>query len=207
MRGLTLQEISDATGIAKGGTITSTLSDLEASGFLRRYAPFGKKSHGTLYQLVDPFSLFYLRFMDARPSEGFWQANLQSSRINSWRGYAFELVCLLHERQIRKALGIAVISSSTGSWRSGGREPGAQIDLVIDRADGIVDLCEMKWSAGEYAITKAYDRQLLNKRTAFAEETGTRKALHLVLISPYGAKPNAYRNDLQAEVTVDDLFA
>lgn len=204
--GLTLQEVSEAASIAKGGTLTATLSDLEASGFLRRYVPFGKKSRGTLYQLVDPFSLFYLRFMDGRPHAGFWQTNYQAPRINVWRGHAFELVCLLHEHQIESALGIAAISSDVCSWRSQVSDPGAQVDLVIDRADGIVDLCEMKWSLGEYAITKSYDEQLRNKAVAFATETGTRKAPHLVLVTPHGVKRNMYSQAVQAEVVGDDLF-
>ena len=206
-QGLTLQEIGDAAAIAKGGTLTSTLADLEASGFLRGYVPFGKKSRGRVFQLIDPFSLFFLRFMDGRRHEGFWQANYQSPRVNAWRGYAFELVCLLHERQIRNALGIAAISSDICSWRSRSTDPGAQVDLVVDRADGIIDLCEMKWSRGDYAITKAYDAQLRNKLVAFADETGTRKALHLALVTPYGVKDNMYKHDIQAEIVGDDLFA
>ena len=208
-RGLSMREIADAAGVRVGGTLTSTLADLEASGFVRSYAPFGKKSRGTLYQLVDPFSLFYLRFMNGRINEGWWGKNIGAPRVNSWRGYAFELVCLLHERQIEQALGIAAISSDTCSWRSAesvGSAPSAQIDLVIDRADGIIDLCEMKWSTGEFVITKEYDLKLRNKLVAFAAEAGTRKALHLAMVTPYGVKRNAYRDSIQADITLDVLF-
>lgn len=205
-RGLNLQEIASDTGIAKGGTLISTLGDLEASGFIRKYYPFGKKKRGSLFQLVDPFSLFYLKFMDGRLRKNYWQANYQNPRLNSWRGYAFELVCLLHEHQIAQALGIVSISSDVCSWRSVTYDPGAQIDLVIDRSDGIINLCEVKWCAGEFAIDKNYDLQLRNKIVAFANETGTRKALHLVLISPFGAKHNAHYGILQSEVLGDDLF-
>ena len=107
--GPTLQQTSEVSGISKGGTLAATLEDLETSDFIRRYVPFGKKRRGTIYQLIDPFTLFYLRFMDDGLREGFWQANYGAPRANAWRGYAFELVCLLHERQIRQALGIGAI--------------------------------------------------------------------------------------------------
>ena len=137
---------------------------------------------------------------------GWWQQNMNAPRIASWRGYAFELACLLHERQVKNALGIAAISSDTCSWRSGVSDPGAQVDLVIDRADGIIDLCEMKWSAGQFAISKDYEARLRNKIAAFASETGARKALRTVLVTPFGVKRNAYWSSIQAEVTADDLF-
>lgn len=205
-KGLTLQEISSAAGIAMGGTLTKTLDELEASGFLRRYLPFGKAKRGSLYQLIDPFSLFYLRFMDSRARPGFWQKTHQAPRVNSWRGHAFELVCLLHEEQIERALGISAIASEVGSWRSVESEPGAQIDLVIDRADGVINLCEMKWCAGEFAITRDYDLRLRNKLVAFSGETGTRKAIHLTMVAPFGVKRNAYSETAQSVVTADDLF-
>lgn len=205
--GLTLLEVAEATGIAAGGTLTATLDDLEASDFVRRYTPFGRKSRGALFQLVDPFSLFYLRFMGGGPHEGFWQSNYRSPRLNAWRGYAFELVCLLHERQILQALGIGAISSDVCSWRSQTHDPGAQVDLVIDRADGIINLCEMKWSGDEFAITKSYDRLLRGKLAAFADETSTRKALHLTMVTPHGVRRNAYWGSVQSEVVGDDLFA
>ena len=104
-------------------------------------------------------------------------------------------------------MGIAVIASDICSWRSRESEPGAQIDLVIDRADGIIDLCEMKFGQEPYEITRSYDAALRHKVACFATETGTRKALHLTLVSPYGVKRNAYWGNVQAEITADDLFA
>lgn len=205
--GLTLQEVASASAIAKGGTLTNTLEDLVQSGFVRAYVPFGKVRRGTLYQLIDPFCLFYLRFMDGRKRMGSWSANVRSAKVNGWRGYAFELVCLLHEPQLLQALGIGAIASDVSSWRSAAGDPGAQVDLVIDRADGIINLCEMKWAEGEYAINKSYDLQLRNKLAVFTEETKTRKALHLTFVTPNGLKQNAYRGDVQSEVTGEDLFA
>ena len=205
--GMTRDEVSRATKIANGGTLTKTLSELEECGFIRSYRSFGKKKSGLLYQLIDPFTLFYLRFVEDATDPHFWSNRHQSSQVNSWRGYAFELVCLLHSGQIKTALGIAVIASDMCSWRSKGHDPAAQIDLVIDRSDGIIDLCEMKWAGREYSITKSYSAKLRDKMDVFAAETNTRKALRLVLVTPFGLKANAYANDVQAAIAADDLFS
>ncbi|MDR0886261.1 MAG: DUF4143 domain-containing protein [Clostridiales Family XIII bacterium] len=138
--------------------------------------------------------------------EDYWTTNLQSGQMNAWRGYSFEQVCLYHIRQIKQALGISGISSSVYSWRSKTAEPGAQIDLVIDRRDDTVNLCEMKYSNQEYTITKNYDMELRQKRSAFYEETKTRKALHNTFVTTYGLAHNAYWGNIQSEVTMNDLF-
>lgn len=204
--GLTRDELLRATRSGTGGTLSKALEELEQCGFIRSYRPFGKKLRGTLYQLIDPFTLFYLQFMDRGESERFWQENYQSPKLNAWRGYAFELVCLVHIAQIRRALGISVISASVSSWRSRETDPGAQIDLVIDRADQTIDLCEMKWCSSEFVIDKDYDRKLRERREVFLQETKTRKGARLVVVTPYGVRRNAYRDTIQAEVTARDLF-
>ena len=199
--------MSEGSGISKGGTLSDTLADLEASGFVRRYVPYGWKKRGSLFQLIDPFSLFHLRFVEDCARGTTWEKAFRTSKANAWRGYAFELVCLLHERQLLHALGIASIETDLRSWRSERADPGAQIDLVIDRADGIVDLCEMKWASSEYAITKAYDKQLCSKLDAFSQESATTKALHLVMVTPFGVRRNEYYSRLQASITMEALFA
>ena len=163
-------------------------------------------TNGALYQLVDLFTLFYLRFVEGAADSAFWTNRHQSALTSSWKGYAFELVCLHHVQQVQQALGIAAIATDVSSWRSRESTPGAQIDLVIDRADGIVDLCEMKWSATEYTLTKQDNDNLQGKLQAFAAETKTRKALRTVLVTPYGIKNNAYANNIQATVTSKELF-
>lgn len=172
---------------------------------MRVYHAFGKRSSGRLFQLVDPFTLFYLRFVEGTTDERFWSVNCQSPRVNAWRGYAFELLCLLHVRQIRRSLGIEVISADVSSWRASG-DPGAQVDLVIDRADGLINLCEIKWSRTEYAISKAYDASMRSKIQVFLDETRTKKAPQLTVITPYGLRRNAYSGNVQAQVTAEALF-
>ncbi len=201
-------ELLDAVNMSDGGTFTSTLEELEQCGFLRSYPRYGGGKQGEIYQLVDPFTLFWLRFVDGNNDERWWSANRLSAKIRSWSGRAFELVCLLHVPQMLRALGVWGVSVNACSWRSRSTSPGAQIDLVLDRADGVANLCEMKWvsSGEEYAIVKAYSQALLRKAEAFAHETGASKALHITLVTPGGLKRNAYSGTAAAAITADDLF-
>lgn len=227
--GATRAEIERAAKIAGGGTLTETLDELEQCGFVRRYRDFTKPSRDAVYQLIDPFTLFYLRFMEGTDDERFWSNHLGDAGYRSWSGRAFELVCLLHTAQMKEALGISGISTSACAWRSAtsGSNPaadpgqpadldlgthgpgtrGAQIDLLLDRADGVVNVCEMKFSQSEFVIDKAYDQVLRNKLAVFAAETGTHKALHLTMVTSCGVARNQYAGIVQSEIVGDDLFA
>jgi hypothetical protein len=124
-----------------------------------------------------------------------------------WRGYAFEQVCLSHVRRIRIALGIDGVINHASSWRSEESSPGAQIDLVIDRNDGVISLCEMKYADEEYTLKKDEDAALRNRRNVFIAETGTKKAVQIVLVTPVGLSQGAYGQTVQTVVTEEDLFA
>ncbi|MBQ9068981.1 MAG: ATP-binding protein [Eggerthellaceae bacterium] len=193
--------------IADGGTLSSALEELESCGFIRRYRDFTTPKNECLYQLIDPFALFWIRFVEDSTDETWWSSNLHSARVRSWTGRAFELLCLLHTRQILAALGVQGVSVNTFAWRSRKSDPGAQVDLVLDRADGIVNLCEMKYSHDQFAISKSYDAALRHKLTAFANETSTKNALHLTMVTPHGVKRSAYWSSVQSEIVADDLFA
>jgi predicted AAA+ superfamily ATPase len=207
--GLSRDDLARQTGLPNGGNLSKTLAELEASGFLRSYRPFTGKKKGSLYQLIDPFSLFYLKTIAGSPDDdaGFWAKYRESAGFRSWSGYAFEQVCLAHIPQIKKALGISGVISRSFSWRSKTVDPGAQVDIVIDRNDGIISLCEVKYSETEYAITKEVDTNLRRKREAFKAETKTRKAVHLVLVTLNGMKRNQYSDTVQADVSADGLFS
>jgi hypothetical protein len=208
-KGLTREEIVKLTGLPNGGSLTETLNELVLSGFIRTYKSFSKKKKGELYQLVDHFSLFYFAFIEDSPDDDvtYWHKMSEGVRYKSWRGYAFEQVCLAHVRQIRLALSIDGIISRSGAWRSEVVEPGAQIDLLLDRNDGLVTLCEMKFSETEYELTKRDDIALERKREVFVAETGTKKAVQIVMVTSSGLKRNSYYHTIQAEVTANDLFA
>src|SRR5674476_1040513 len=120
---------------------TSLLNELEESGFILKYNPLGKKSRNSIYQLVDFYSLFYLKFLkDSQPKDANqWINAIDNPKHRAWSGYAFEQVCLCHLPQIKNALGISGVYSTTSSWRSATIKNGAQIDLVIDRRDHVIN--------------------------------------------------------------------
>ena len=138
----------------------------------------------------------------------FWSSSFGKPAHGAWAGLAFERVCLLHQEQIRRALGISGVANGICSWRAGPKDgrPGAQIDLVIDRDDRIVNLCEMKWCETPYEVDSGEAERLRNRREAFIRETGTRKAVHLTLVTPWGLKQNMHAGVFQSVVTFDDLF-
>jgi AAA+ ATPase superfamily predicted ATPase len=206
--GLTRDEIVHGTGLANGGSLTRLLEELEQCGFIRSYNNYGKKTKEKLYQLIDHFSLFHLNFIQSSKAidESYWTGMLNTPIINSWRGYAFEQVCLDHISQIRRKLGISGVLTYTMSWRGKSASEGAQVDLLIERNDRIINLCEIKYFDSEYVITKTMDENLRRKRSMFIDETKTRKAVHTTMITTYGVKHNAYWNNIQSEVMMEDLF-
>ena len=206
--GKTMEDIVASTGLTQGGGLSKTLSELIASGFVREYLAFGKKMRDRLYQLIDHFTLFNLRFGSKHNSysNDFWLRFSSTPAHSAWAGYAFEILCINHVKQILSALGISGILTQIYSFRSKTHEPGAQIDLVIERNDQVINLCEMKYTSSEYTIDKAYDMNLRNKRSAFIAETGTRKAAQTTMITTYGLKKNAYQSSVPYEVILDDLF-
>lgn len=209
--GMTRREISENADVAESGTMAKYLEELEQCGFIRKYVLPGRKTKGAVFQLIDNFTLFHFRFVKGNETHdgGFWSSSLDSPFHVVWEGLAFERLCLWHVPQIKRALQIGGVLSSTFAWRhvpEGRGDAGAQIDLVIDRNDGIVNLCEMKFSSGPHAIDAAENAAMRRKKEAFRAETGTRKAIHVTYVTPFGLKPNAYANDVQSEVTLSDLF-
>ena len=207
-KGLTRDEIIRESGLTSGGGLTQMLDELELCGFIRAYPNFSMDDNLCLYQLTDPFSLFHLRFIRGKRPKNprFWTSNLESPSLSAWKGYAYEQVCLSHSEQIKQALGIAAISAEMSSWRSRHSSPGAQIDLLFDRKDGIINLCEIKYSKAEYTITKKEEAELRNKIAVFEAETHTKKAVHLTMATTYGVIMNVHAGVVQSEIRLDDLF-
>lgn len=166
-----------------------------------------KKNEG-LYQLTDMFAIFHNTFLTQPVTEEhFWSVGINTPKVNNWYGLSFERVCLLHIPQIKRALGIDRIGVEYYAWRSKDPSEGAQIDLILERADRIINLCEMKYSTGEIVIDKTEDLKLRNRQTSFAAQTKTRYAIVPVLVSTYGMKANMYSGGICQQVTLDDLFS
>jgi hypothetical protein len=205
--GLTREEIAASVNFADGGNLTKILSELEGSGFVRKYKPYGGIKRHMLYQLTDPFTLFHMNFIQHVDNPRYWSSFTDNAAHRSWSGYAFEQVCLAHIEQIKKSLGITGVLTDISSWRSRpGTEPGAQIDLVIARNDNVINLCEMKYANEPYIIDKKQDLALRNRIGIFKHETKTRDAVHLTFVTPYGLAQNAYTSVAQSEVTMDELI-
>lgn len=205
--GLTRNEIISLSKKENGGGITRLLTELEESGFIRRYTPFGKKARNSMYQLCDFYSLFYLKFIKpAGSSEKNWSFLIDNPTHRAWSGYAFEQICLYHTKQLKQALGISGIDTQIFSWKSTTTDPGAQIDLIIDRRDQTINICEIKFSMAEFNIDKKTDLNLRNKILAFKTETKTKKSIFLTMITPFGIKKNEYAGNIQNNLNMDMLF-
>lgn len=208
-KGLTWKEIVESANLPSAGSSTRILNELVESGFLYKYVPFGKRKRNSLYQLVDFYSLFYIKFIKdvSPPAQGNWMAHLDSPDYRAWSGYAFELVALDHIQQIKHALGISGVQTAVSSWRSMSGKKGGQVDLVIDRRDQVINLCEMKFSINPFRIDRKYAGELRDKIGAFKSETGTRKSVFLTMITTYGLQKNNYSGALvQNDLTMDVLF-
>ena len=213
-KGLTLQEIKDELSLSSGGTITKVLKDLQLCDFIRAYKSIGKQTKGMMYQLTDLFTLFHLRFLVKQTGQDqhYW-TNLDEATHDAWAGYAFEMVCLHHIPQIKKKLGITGVLTNAYSWstkplkdKDGGEWKGAQIDLLLDRADQVINVCEMKYSKHPYAISEAYDKRLRERLFTFKHHTKCKSALHITFVTTFGLARNMYSNCVQSEVLLDDLF-
>ncbi|MGM9694634.1 MAG: ATP-binding protein [Alloprevotella sp.] len=212
--GMTYAQIQKASGI-EGARLTTLLKNLERCDFAISYSQFGNKTKGVIYRLVDFYTLFYLKFIASADSkdEEWWFHNFNSRSVEAWQGTAFELICLTHLPQIRQRLGISGISTAASSWRftpgrtSAPDERGAQIDLVIDRADHVINLCEMKFSVGIFTISADYENKVRSRIQLFKEKTKTRKALVSTFITTYGVSNSDSCGVVEAEVKADDLFA
>jgi len=208
--GLTRNELIEACNLHTGGGTTQLLDELRESGFIEAYTPFNKTSKDSVYQLIDEFSLFYFKFMAEGKIQGpgSWTRYSSSSAWTSWCGLAFEHLCLKHVDQIKYALGISGVYSENYVWRHvAAGDEGAQIDLLIDRQDQCINVCEMKFSRYEFEITKKYAQDLERKLRVFQSSTRTKKTLFLTMVTTNGLKnPSNYRGLIQREITMDALF-
>jgi len=207
-KGMTRKEILEGLGITDSGNLTTVLNDLCLCDFVCKYSGFEKKERDTVYQLSDMYILFYTQFVEGNNSldSHYWSNMIDNPAKRAWSGFAFEQLCLHHIDQIKSALGISGVQSNIYSWVSRGEGQGAQIDLVIDRRDDVINLCEMKYSSVKYEMTSDYADWMEERKELFRQKTKTDKALHLTLVTLKGVKPNAHSNILQNVICIEDLI-
>ena len=209
-------ELLQAANLPSGGTSTKVLTALEESGFIAKHIPLGKRANEGLFRLTDEYSLFYLtwirrarRASRRNRTEGHWMQRRNSPSWRAWSGYAFEEVCWKHIHGLKQGLGIGGVRTEESVWRCSGEgtAAGCQIDLLIDRDDGCITVCEMKYSQSPFAITKAYAKDLRRKVEVFKSRTGTRKNVFLTMVTTNGIRRNIYSEELVSnQLTLDDLF-
>lgn len=208
--GLTRNEIIDAANLSSGGRITELLDELIESGFITSWLPYDKKSKDAIYKLADEYSHFYIKFMEQERSNGSgtWLKFSNGQSWKSWSGVAFERVCLKHIPQLKKALGIVVVHTEESAWRHVPKKgTGAQIDLLLDRRDFVIHICEMKYSASTFTIDKKYAGELENKIDIFRQQTNTKKSIFVTMVTTFGIKVNEYESRMvQNSITMDALF-
>lgn len=210
-KGLSRNEIIEICKLKSGGGITEILDELYESGFVKTYTPFGKNKKDSVYKLVDEYTLFYNKFIENGKlnGPGSWAKYSTTPSWISWSGYAFENICLKHINQLKRALGIASVHTEQSMWRYLPKqgESGVQIDLLIDRQDRCINLCEIKFSINQYEITKSYAKELQAKIDIFKEMSKTKKTVFLTMITSYGLKNSGnYVGLVQNEVKMDELF-
>jgi uncharacterized protein len=208
-KGMERDELINAAGLLNNGNATRILRELEESDFIRRYNTHGKASRNALYQLIDFYSLFYLKFIKTSHTldTDFWMNSLDHPEVRAWSGYAFEQICIAHLPNIKKALGINSVQTQSTGWTGVSDGKKAQIDLVIDRRDHVISLCEMKFSIKPYVIDKRYADEIRSKMAVFQESTQTTKALYFCFITTFGVVANHHAMSLvHNQVTMDSLF-
>ena len=187
------------------------LKALVASDFIQPYVPFGMSKHDEHYRLIDPFCLFYQKYVAGRTmlDAEFWMHNVTAQSVNSWRGFAFEEVCMAHIRQIKQAINILDVSSTQSAWSLKGddEKEGGQIDMLIIRKDNVVDLCEMKFYNETFTVNKSYHAKLVHRQNLLTEQLPKRTAIHHVLITTFGLNYNEYSGIFQHVITIDQLFS
>lgn len=204
--GYTRAEIATTLGIPDNGHLCTMLDNLEHCDFVRRYNNGSLQKNG-IYQLIDLFSLFYLKFCTHRVTDGhFWRNSLGTPEQNTWYGLTFERVCLLHIRQIIQGLHLDTIGHEYYAWRSKMSKPAVQIDLIIDRADGNATICEMKYSKDDYAIAEKEYRNIVRRMESFQTETKRKGGVQAVVVTTYGLAENIYSEISPIAITMDELF-
>lgn len=207
-QGLNRNEIAAALNQSSSGTLSKQLENLEYCDIIRRYVSKvnGKaKTNDAYYQLTDLFTLFHLTFSKKLTTEDYWEQHLNTPIVNVWQGLAFEHVCMVHISQIRHTLGLDKIAVEYYSWRST-ETPRAQVDMIIERADRLINLCEIKYSPSEYVITAEEDRRMRNRIAAFVRETKAKSGILPTWITTFGLFNNEYSASINHKITMNDLF-
>lgn len=209
-RGLTRKELLDKTGFTDSGLFSKQLKALESGAFIIKYDSYGNGKRESFYKVSDPFCIFYLRFVNDSSSKTRkeWQGPAGSQAFAVWNGLAFENLCFNHINQIKAALGISGIRTNASLWSKKGtdEEAGAQIDLIIERNDNVINMCEAKFYSDEFVADKDCHLALVRRERLLREIVPKKASIHNTLITTFGLKNVEYFSDFANTITLDDLF-
>lgn len=208
-KGSTRKEIANKFGKEAGSGLTKVLENLELCEFIRSYYSYGKDSRDKMYQLIDPYTLFYFNFIKNKKinDEEYWTLSINTPEVNTWLGYAFEILCLNHIKKIKEILGISGIITNVFSWIYQPRDgEGVQIDLVIDRADGFANICEIKHSKSQYVFNEKYYDKMNYNIEMFMNKSKPHKSPIFTMITTNGVKLNQYSQIVQKEITLKEII-
>ncbi len=210
-QGLSRKELINKSKVGAGGPFTRVMNDLLLSGFVEEQLPYGKKKRGAIYRLIDEYCIFYHRFMskNRKLTKGLWQQLSAKQTYKIWKGYAFENLCLRHVEEIKKALGISAVYTEVASYRQEGKrgKNGFQIDLLLDRADNTINICECKYYSTNYEFTKSYAETIRKRKALFQSATKTKKMVFNTMITNYPLEENQYSTEVvDSRVVVGELF-
>ena len=216
--GISREALLKATGLSSGGTFNKRIMELRESGFIEEFIPFGKRKKDFMIKILDEYTLFFLNWIEPVQHKGtikynpnYWLNKSNTQLFKIWSGYAFEAVCIKHIDSILRRLEISNLAGEIGTWYhrtyTKSDHQGAQIDLVIDRNDNAMNICEIKYSSNIFTIDKNYAKTLINKMSIFEDKTKTKKQLFLTMITTHGVKKNVWSEDLvHSEVNLEHLF-
>ena len=215
-KGIAREELIRKTNIPSGGTLNKRLNELRAAGFIQDYTPYPNVKKSRYFRIVDEYLLFYLRWILPLQNSGievnksYWKTKAGTPAVSAWKGYAFEMICLKHIDEILAAMGLEGIHSEMGTWRycpKGRKDEGIQIDLFLDRSDGILTLFEIKYSQKKFAIDRAYAKTLMHRIDIVEKYFPSKNKPSLAMITLNGVKSSAWADELiDEEILFEDLI-
>ena len=214
--GISFGDLVNKLGQKAGGRFNERLHELEAAGFIQKQLPFGRVKRDSFYRMVDEYTLFYLKWIENAvgripKNSRYWQQIAKSQAWQAWSGFAFETICFKHIDKIIQALNLEQTGCLVSHWKHHAKPraktSGTQIDLLLDRNDDAITICEIKNSSQPFIIDKNYAKILMNKLAIFQNETKTKKQIFLAIISASGLKKNVWSEELVNQVVeLKDLF-
>jgi len=208
-KGLSRKEIIAATALPSGGGLSTTLEELIKCGFITETSDADKAKSGKLFRLSDEYTIFYYKFLHSKSKLNSGVHLYNSHKFKIWAGFAFENFCIKNHKLIAKAMGITGIAYKVSSFIDRGAEEstGAQIDLIIDRDDNVINIFEIKWRDSKYTMSKKEAQNLQNKISSFRRKTKTKKSIFATLITSHGSQKNIhYLEMVTKELTLDELM-